>query len=188
MIGEDAFCPETGASLSEETHYDAQGAPQRTTLPDEFTGESDLPGALTTGARRSSKTALFNRFRRCHQCHRDPNNKLYRKAALCLTRLKRAADGQQSWDIHIWYALHYRLARTGFDVEWMHTHVEPRCPDCHGRLNYTLYDNGDVQAECGTRCTDDRRDKLPVIRRMIADLHTHAFGESIDPTELLSFA
>jgi hypothetical protein len=187
MIGEDAFCPKTGAPLSEENHYDEQGNSQRATVPDECSPESHLPGELTNGARQSAKAALFNRFRRCHQRHREVNNALYRKAALGLHRLKRAADGQHGWDIYVWYALHQWLERMGFNVEWMHTHVEPRCPDCHGQLNYTLYDNGKVSAQCATNCTADKADKLPAIRKIVASLYSQAFDESIDPKELLRF-
>jgi hypothetical protein len=187
MIGNDAFCPKTGAPLSEENCYDDQGNSQRAALPNELTAESHLSGELTNGAVRSSKSALFNRFRRCHQRQSEANSALYRKAALALSRLKRAADGRQGWDIYLWYALQRRLSDKSFEVDWMHAHVEPRCPHCHGQLTYELYDNGDVRAECGTRCTDSRIDKLAEIREMVADLYSQAFGEVISPDDLLQF-
>ena len=187
MIGNDAFCPKTGAPLSKANYHDDQGNSQRAALPDEFTTESHLAGELTNGAVRSSKSALFNRFRRCHQRHYEPNSALYRKAALALSRLKRSADGRQGWDVYVWYALQRRLSIKGFEVDWMHTHVEPRCPHCHGRLTYELYDNGDVRAECGTRCTRSGVDKLAEIRETIADLYSQAFGEIATPDDFLQF-
>lgn len=187
MIGNDAFCPKTGAPLSEENCYDDEGGSYRTTQADEFTPESHLPGEFTNGAVQSSKPALFNRFRRCHQRHCKPHGALYRKAALGLCRLKRSADGRQGWDIYVWYALQHRLQDKGFDVEWMHTHAELRCPDCHGQLTYERYDNGNVYAECGTRCTGSGADKLNKIRETIADLYSQAFQETINPDALLQF-
>lgn len=186
MIGEDAFHPKTGASLSREDHYDDQGNSRRATLPDGFSADADLPGELTNGAIQSSKAALFNRFRRCHQRHYEANDELYRKAALGLSRLKRAADGRQGWDIHVWYALQRRLDRAGFDAGWMHTHAEPRCPSCHGQLTYERYDNGDVRARCGTRCTKTA-DELHEIRTTIADLYSRAFGTAIGADAFLQF-
>ena len=187
MIGNDAFCPKTGAPLSNEKHYDNQGQSYRATHSDEFTPESHLPGEFTTGSVESSKSALFNQFRRCHQRHSDSHPKLYRKAALALSRLKSAATGQQGHDIYIWYALQQRLQSKGFEVEWMHTHVEPRCPKCHGTLTYELCDNGTVIAECGTQCTDSPINKLPMIRETIADLYTQAFSDSVSSEDLLQF-
>lgn len=187
MIGEDAFCPKTGAPLSREEHYDNRGNSRRATLPSEFATESQLPGEFTNGAVRSSKAALFNRFRRCHQRHCEADDALYRKAALGLRRLKRAADGQQGRDVYVWYALQRRLEESGFGVGWMHGHAEPRCPHCHGRLKYELYDNGDVRARCGTRCTDAGADRLPEICEIIADLYCRAFEKSMEADSFLQF-
>lgn len=186
MIGNNAFCPKTGAQLSNENCYDDQGNSYRTTQADEFAPDSHLSGEFTNGAVQSSKSALFNRFRRCHQRHLESNAKLYRKAALSLDRLTRTASGKQGWDIYIWYALQRRLSNAGFEVDWMHTYVEPRCPNCHGQLAYERYDNGDVRAECGTRCSGPT-DELPVIRETIADLYSQAFEEAIAPDDLLRF-
>lgn len=186
MIGNDAFCPKTGAPLSNEECYDDRGGSSRIALPGEFTTQSDLPGELTNGAVRSSKAALFNRFRRCHKRHYQDNPTLYRKAALGLHRLKRTAGGQHD-DIYVWYALQQWLQRATFDVEWMHAHVEPRCPDCHGPLAYEQYDTGDIHAECGTRCTGPGMDRLHEIRETIADLYFHAFEVSLQPEDFLQF-
>ncbi|WP_435077469.1 hypothetical protein [Halococcus sp. AFM35] len=187
MIEEDAFCPKTGAPLSEQTEYDGQGYPRHVALPDEFIAESEPLGELTNGAVTSSKAALFNHFRRCHQRHTEANDRLYRKAALELRRLKRAAEGRANWDVHVWYALQRRLDGKGFDVEWMHAHAELRCPHCHGRLKYELYDNGDVYALCGTNCTGDKADQLETIRETIAALYSRSFADSVDADALLRF-
>lgn len=194
MIGNDAFCPETGAPLSRERHYDDRGAPQRAVLArEESAAESTAgdsaegrAGELTNGATRSSKAALFNYFRRCHERHADTDDALYRKAALGLGRLKRAADGRDGEDVYVWYALGRRLDAAGFAVEWMHTHAEPRCPECHGRLAYES-GGGDVRARCGTNCTGDHADQLHEIRTIVAELYARAFDEAADPDEFLRF-
>lgn len=187
MIRKDGFCPKTGAPLSEELEYDEQGHPQRATIPDEFTAGSQLPGELTNGAVTSSKAALFNHFRRSHQRHSEANDDLYRKAALGLHRLKRTAEGTEDWDIHVWYALRRRLAESGFEAEWMHTHAEFRCPHCHGDLKYGRDDNGNVYALCGTNCTEDKANQLRTIREIIASLYFRSFTDSIDIETFLQF-
>lgn len=186
MIGEDAFCPKTGAPLSEQSHYDEQGQPCRIVTANEHSLASQSAGELTTGAARSSKAALFNRFRDCHQHHRPADDALYRKAALALSRLKRTAEGTASWDVHVWYALQRRLTETGHDVEWMHAHVAPRCPHCHGQLRYEEYDTGDVAARCATNCTASH-DQLPEIRETIATLYREAFDEPVAATDFIQF-
>ena len=187
MIGEDAFCPKTGAPLSEKPEYDEQDHSRRAALPDEFTAELQLPGELTNGAVTSSKAALFNQFRRCHQRHADASDVLYRKAALDLRRLKSTAEGRADWDVHVWYALQRRLDERRFGVEWMHAHAELRCSHCHGRLKYKLYGNGDVYALCGTNCTDDKADQLGTIREIIAALYSRSFADSVNAGTLLQF-
>jgi len=185
MIGEDAFCPKTGASLSDEQQYDDQGRPRRVVTADEQSLASATAGEFTTGAARSSKAALLNRFRRCHTTHHPTDDALYRKAALALARLKRTAEGTESWDVHVWYALQKRLAVAGYDADWMHAHVEPRCPHCHGRLRYEEYAD-DVTARCVTDCTTGI-DQLSAIRETIADLYAGAFDESVEPDDFLQF-
>ncbi|WP_049903413.1 hypothetical protein [Halococcus agarilyticus] len=185
MIGEDAFCPKTGAPLTEEQQYDDAGRPRRVVTADEESLAADAAGELTTGAVRSSKAALFNRFRRCHERHHETDDALYRKAALALARLKRTAEDTESWDVHVWYALRKRLAAAGHDVEWMHAHVEPRCPHCHSRLRYEAYADT-VTARCVAGC-GGRPDQLTAIRETIAALYTRAFDTSIDPDEFVQF-
>lgn len=187
MKGINAFCPKTGASLSEEIHYDNQGHPRRAVIADEGMPNPSTEGELMMGAVRSSKTALINRIRVCHQRYSESDDALYQKAALGIQRLERAAEGQQEWDLHIWYALQKQLSRAGYDTEWMHAHVEPRCLYCRGRLKYEEFATGKVDAQCGTHCTGSYANQLPTIRTVIADLYTQAFGEEINPGEFLQF-
>lgn len=179
MIGKDAFCPETGAPLSEEPEYDGQGRPQHVSLPDDFSTDTLLSGQLTNGEVTSSKAALFNHFRRCHQRHAEVDNSLYRKAALDLQRLKSAADGREDWDVHIWYTLRRRLAERGFAVDWMHAHAKLRCPHCHGTLRYKLDESGNVYGFCGVNCMNDRANQLQLIRETIEKLYSKSFSGSI---------
>lgn len=187
MIGDDAFCPKTGAPLSEETHYDEENRRRHVVLPDENSLASQSVGELTHGALRSSKAALFNRFRRCHRRHHEVDDALYRKAALALSRLKRTATGCEQEDIYVWYALQRRLTVAGYETEWMDVHVEPHCPHCHGRLKYEPYDTGDVYATCGTDCTESRANHLPELRETIADLYARAFDDPVTADDFLQF-
>ena len=180
MRGYHAFCPKTGASLSKKRHYDERGRPQRVPTDDVPGVEPPTDGELTNGAISSSKRALLNYFRRCHQRHHDADQRLYRKASLGLTRLKRAANGIESWDVHVWYALGEWLSETGYDVEWMRTHVEPRCPHCAGRLKYEAFPGGEVIAQCGTNCTDDYENRLRRTREIVAGLYARAFDATAD--------
>lgn len=180
MIGEHAFCPTSGAALSRERHYDERGRPQRTPESDDLSPRASLEAPLTTGRRRSSKRALSTYFRRCHRRHAPEDDELYGRAALAVARLKRAAGGRDGRDVIVWYALGERLAREGFDVEWMAAHAEPRCPECGGRLAYEEGPDGPV-ARCGTSCTDDRRDHLGTIRRTVATLYERTFPDDVAP-------
>lgn len=177
MIHEYAFCPRSGAPLSAERHYDEFGRARRAPL--ESTDGGPAVHELTNGERRSSRRALHVHFRECHGRHADPDPVLYRVASLALYRLKRAAEGTADWDVHVWYALAERLARDGFDAEWMHAHAEPRCPRCHGALRYERTPGGDLYAECGTRCVG-RTNALDEVRETVADLFNRAFGVDED--------
>ncbi|SER68827.1 hypothetical protein [Natrinema salaciae] len=180
MIGKHAFCPTSGASLSREVHYDERGRPERVPQADDLSPNAALDGPLTTGKRRSSRRALATYFRRCHRRHADPNDGLYCRAALSLTRLKRAATGRQERDVIVWYALGERLARDGFDVEWMRAHAEPRCPDCGGRLTYVSAADGPV-GRCGNSCRSGRDDRLETIRETVCSLFARTFPDDPDP-------
>lgn len=194
MIGNDAFCPESGAPLSEERHYDESGRPLRAVVDDpgdagangESTGDGSTDGEstegeLTVGARRSSTRALLTYFRRCHEAHDEPSPSLYRTASTALTRLKRIATGRQAWDVHVWYALQYRLRRRGYDVDWMDAHAGLRCPGCHGDLQFERR-GADLAAYCGANCGGTAADRLPEIRSAIAGLADAAFDDAT-PTD-----
>ena len=187
MIDEHAFCPRSGAPLSDEKHYDERGHARR--APEELNDEPTIQ-ELTNGERRSSRRALLVHFRRCHGRHADPDSTLYRTASLALYRLKRTAHGTVDRDVYVWYALAERLAREGFDAGWMHAHVEPRCPRCHGKLKYGRTPDGGLRARCGARCSDGRSDALREVRETVADLYTRAFepGAPIEVNDLVTFA
>lgn len=192
MIGSNGFCPKTGASLSEEHHYDRDGRSRRAVSEERGQAPPQTAGELTNGAIRSSRVALITYFRRCHQRHCEPDDDLYRAAATGLQRLKRAADGKQEHDVHIWYALQKRLERAGFDVEWMHAHATLHCLYCHGPLVYDAVDRDAVEAQCGGNCIDTNADQFSRIRSVIASLYTSAFAESEatvpTPDEFLDFS
>lgn len=180
MIGEHAFCPTSGASLSREVHYDERGRPERVPQSDDLSPNAALEAPLTTGKRRSSRRALLTYFRRCHRRHADANDDLYRRAALALDRLKRTATGRQERDVIVWCALADRLAREGFDVDWMGAHVEPRCPECSGRLTYAEGPDGPI-ARCGGSCCERRADRLAAIRERVRSLLAQTYPDDPAP-------
>lgn len=177
MIGENAFCPKTGARLSRERHYDGNGRGSRRVVSDDGIADAATEGELTNGDRRSSFTGLLTYFRRCHRRHHPKNPSLYRAAALGLRRLKRHADGRQEWDVHLWPALGRRLRMRGFETEWMGAHASIRCPFCYGPIKY--YDVGDdVYARCATSCTDV--EPLTEARTLVYELYVETFPEEYD--------
>ena len=176
MIGSDAFCPKTGALLSDQRHYDRRGRPYRAVVGDGLNVETSIEGELTNGAIRSSAAALARYFRGCHRRHDEPDGALYRRASLAIRRLKRMATGREEADVYVWYALYHRLDRLGHATKWMHSDVEPRCPDCHGRLKYTALGSG-VSAQCGTNCDGRHTDRLEEIREVVVALYTVAFPD-----------
>lgn len=187
MKGEYAFCPKTGAELSETRHYDDDGRPRRAALSGEHALRPETEGELTDGALRSSATALLNYYRRCQDRHCDPDENRVAAAALALRRLKRTASGVEEWDVHVWYALSLRLSDRGHETAWMDAHTEPRCLACGSRLAYEECEPGVVRGRCPTNCTGDGGDRLPRIRRTIADLYRRAFGEEIETEDVLQF-
>ncbi|EMA36833.1 hypothetical protein [Halobiforma nitratireducens] len=180
MIGEHAFCPTSGASLSREVHYDDRGRPERTPQSDDLSPNATLEAPLTTGARRSSRRALLTYFRRCHRRHADADDECYRRAALALARLKRTASGRDERDVVVWFALGERLAYEGFDVEWMAAHADPRCPDCGARLSYASDSDGLV-GYCGVSCRDERTDRLAEIRETVRSLFARTYPDEPTP-------
>lgn len=187
MIEEYAFCPKTGAPLSEQRHYDERGRPSRVPIEERLPPDSKPEGELTNGAVRSATKALFNYFRRCHQRHHQADETLYRRALLELRRLKEAATSTEEWDIYVWYALQFRLRADGYDTTWMDAHAEPRCPGCHGRLKYDQLAPGEVIGRCGANCTATGTDRLPEIRETLASLCSRAFDRTVDADEFLQF-
>ncbi|MFC6767335.1 hypothetical protein ACFQE6_20815, partial [Natrinema soli] len=81
MIGEHAFCPTSGASLSRDVHYDERGRPERVPQSDGLSPKASLEAPLTTGEPRSSRRALATHFRRCHRRHAEPSDELYCRGA-----------------------------------------------------------------------------------------------------------
>ena len=176
MHGDNAFCPKNGAPLSNDSHYDERGRSWRAPINDEMPTDARCDGELSNGDLCSSKRALIGYFRRCHQHHHETDQSLYCKAALELTRLKRTANGTETWDIYIWYALSERLFRRGYDVKWMAAYGEPRCPDCAGRLKYeVVHDN--LVAFCGTNCTGQRTDRLKQVCETVVGLYGRTFSD-----------
>ena len=180
MIGEHAFCPTSGASLSREVHYDDRGRPERVPESDDLSPNAALEAPLTTGKRRSSRRALVTYFRRCHRRHAEADDELYRRAACALGRLKRTASGREERDSVVWVALAERLARDGFDVAWMAAHVEPRCPACGGRLTYRDGPDGPI-GRCGGACRDARTDRLAEIRETVRSLFARTYPDDPAP-------
>lgn len=189
MIGKDAFCPRSGATLSRERHFDGNGRPWRAVQPDESAVVSGNVGELTTGAVRSSRSALVNHFERCHERHAEPDERLYVRASLAFKRLKASAEGRQDWDVHVWYALKRRLDRMGYDVGWMDAHAQLRCPNCHAALRFELAESGEVVAQCGVDCLARPVEDLTELREVIASLYRAAFDEDDppDPERFLEF-
>ncbi|WP_223270958.1 MULTISPECIES: hypothetical protein [Halomicrobium] len=140
-------------------------------------------GLLTNGRVESSYEGLLAHFRRCHQRHHEDDDVLYRRGALALRRLKRAADGRQTADRHVWLALAHRLREYDHEVAWMYDHVTIRCPDCHGRLAFVAIRDGPVLGRCGTNCDGLGGDRLEAIRSLLASLYAAAFDEETPSPE-----
>lgn len=183
MKGDDAFCPKTGAPLSEEKHYDEDGKARRAPVDDGLPSDVTPEGELTNGAHCSSTEALCIHFRRTHQQHEAADDSLYRKAALGLRRLKRAASHGLEWDLYVWYALRAWLEESGYDVDWMQFHGEPRCPDCYGPLRYEPVGE-DVIGRCATGCNEHNGDRLEQLADSVAELYEEAFDERIDAEDI----
>lgn len=132
------------------------------------------------GAARSSIQALVCHFRQCHQRYHAKNRRLYWAVSLAFTRLKWTASGAEQRDMYIWYALAERLAREGYNPEWMYVHVEPRCPRCLGKLIYDQLDTNRLTARCRVNCTDDNANCMVEIRETIAELYSQAFSQEDD--------
>lgn len=178
-----AHSPSTGAPLSDESEYPPGTRPgQSSRTPVDGTGE------LTTGERRSSRTALQQYFEASYRdshAGRDAPDDLLRTAGTALYRLKR----ENAWDVWTWYALAERLARKGYWSTWMCRHAVPRCPRCGSRLQYERSVVGYDYARCGSRCGADSSSERSVeIVERIQSLYEAAFDaqlgrlQAFDPT------
>ena len=176
MIGTDAFCPKSGASLSEERHYDARGRGLRAVTDDDAARAAGTTGELTGGSVRSSRSALVAYFRRCHARHGAVDPDLYGTASLLVHRLLRARETQPP-DVVVWYALERRLDALGYDAEWMHAHAALRCPACHGRLRYERIGD-ELTAHCGVSCSPEGEHALETIRVDVVSLYDDAFPDA----------
>lgn len=175
MKGGNKFCPRSGAELGEETHHDEHGIPFR--APEDDVDEAHYGagpvGELSCGELVSSRIALANYFRRCHQLARGPDDQLYRAMALALRRLK--SGDSDDWDVWIWFALEERLHRKGFDVDWMDQFAEARCLRCGSVMKWERTPRG-VQGKCAVNCSDDNDYREPEIRERIRTIYDSAFA------------
>ncbi|MWG33021.1 hypothetical protein [Halomarina oriensis] len=176
MIGIDAFCPRSGAPLTDDRHYDADGRGLRAVSDDDAALAAGTAGELTGGAIRSSRPALVAYFRRCHARHEPVDTDLYGTAALLVYRLLHARETQPP-DVVVWYALLCRLDALGHDTEWMHAHAALRCPVCHGRLRYERIGD-DLTARCAVRCSPEGDAALETLRHDVVSLYDDAFDDA----------
>lgn len=179
MIGDNSFCPKSGAPLDPDKHYDEDGRYGRAVSDTEASRAIGSRGELTSGSVRSSKQALLVFFRRTHERHHDENAELYRRCALALRRLL-GATSRQPLDVVVWYALERRLAALGYETDWMHAHGELHCPRCHGPLRFYQV-AGELTGICGTDCDDRRTDMLAELRESIVELYAATFPDDDQP-------
>ena len=177
--GPDAFCPKSGAPLSDDRHPDERRRPHREP-------ESDECAELSTGAVRSSTDALIAFFRRSHRdSSRDLDRPLLRKAARHLRTLKSESDARDEW---IWYALCEKLHREDFEVAWMRYHVHLVCPYCGSEPKWEPAPCGDLLPKCAVNCTDSSEYVLHEARERIRTAYNAAWGDTpadhIDSGEL----
>lgn len=175
MIGDDPFCPKSGAPLSSDKHYDHRGRCKRAVSDTDVASSVGSCGELTSGSVRSSKTALIVYFRRAHARHFGEDGELYRRGALALKRLLKA-NSHQPLDIVVWYALQQRLAVLGYETGWMDSHGELHCPRCYGRLRFQR-SGGALIARCGTNCDGRHTDMLAELREAVVELYSEAFSD-----------
>ena len=172
--GSDAFCPSSGSRLSLERHPDERARPWR--VPE----ASDQSAELTTGADKSSKTALkvfFRRTQRSERADGEMDRDLLHRAARHIETLKRETEARDEW---IWYALCERLHREDFEVAWMRKHVDPVCPHCGGELTADVAPKNEVLPKCGVNCRDDDRFLKGDIAAIIRRTYNTAFDDPVE--------
>lgn len=176
MKGKHAFCPTSGASLTDERYYADTNIPFRAPVEDSIDDSWTLLGELTTGELVSSCTALISYFRRCQQkASADYYVDLYGKSAVDIRRLKSETN---AWDVWIWYALAEHLDRRGFDASWMPHFAEPRCPRCSSRLRYEPSATGYPNMICGASCGNETAsDRTVEIYERIKDVYNATFTD-----------
>ena len=168
MKGLHRFSPRSGAALSQEREYPG-AIPLREAL--------DGSGELTNGelVSRSAK-ALLRRFKECHQRHYGRDPALYHEAWQAINALRSDEDMPTPWDCWVWYCLAEYLSREGYDVEWMLSHVEARCPRCSSQLQYEPSPMGYDYARCATNCGNDAPTRTVEIVGRLLDLYERTFG------------
>lgn len=176
MKGEHAFCPESGAQLSDQQHW--VGGPSGR-VPLRAADPESVPGPaleeLTNGELVSRTEALIAHFR--GHCPDGAPDELVAKAALDLRRLKSQTD---AWDCWVWLALAERLDRRGFEVDWMLGCAEPRCPrpQCSSRIQFGASVVGVPAMDCASRCgADSSSDRTGEIHDRIKAVYQLAFGD-----------
>lgn len=180
MKGTHQFCPTSGAALSDDAHYVENGVKLRAPLDGTVDDSWTCDGALTNGELVSGCSALIAYFRRQRR-KTDVDAEIDGKAALAIRRLKSSSG---AWDEWIWYATAERLARSGFDAEWMLAFAEPRCPRCSSRVKIEPSATGYPNLRCGVTCGPDSADRSIEIYDRILDTYNAAFSDT-DPIERL---
>jgi hypothetical protein len=181
MRGKHAFCPSSGALLSDERErpqeYRPGASPVRAPEPDEI--NQTLLEPYSRGANHSSASALVGYFRRMRRRHApEASPTIARQAALAIQRLK-----EPETDVHddyLWFALAERLHRaedySRDELDWLWQCVELSCPRCYGPLrDEPVIIEDAAKSKCAINCTDDNRYVDDEIRETILKAYNKAF-------------
>jgi hypothetical protein len=184
MRGPQAFCPSTGAPLSDERErpqlYRPGASPVRAPKPDDFGEAPTTP--LSRGANYSSTAALKRYFRRSYATHAPTDDgTVVRQAAAAIERLKEPETDVH--DDHLWFALAERLHRkydySAAALSWMWACVDLGCPHCYGVVTEEWRaSEGEIQRKCAINCTDDNRYVDGEIRESIEEAYNKSFRRS----------
>ena len=182
MRGNHAFCPSSGALLSDERErpqeYRPSASPVRAPEPDEI--NQHLIEPYSRGANHSSASALVGYFRRMRRRYApETSPTIARQAALAIQRLK-----EPETDVHddyLWFALAERLHRaedySRDELDWLWHCVELSCPHCFGPITdepVVTAPHG-TKSKCAINCTDDNRHVDGEIRSRILKAYNRAF-------------